>query len=161
MTRVIESRHTEGQPEADGRTLVRETHTTDDGESITFEWLRDGQDIALVLQARATELNRQYDAKESAEAVIEGTLIPMSHLEFRNLFGDKREGIDGFNATFEANGALTSAQKAKIRTGLEDFRHAKNITRPFKPEVVQMVNLYKALGLLSESEAAVVIAAGS
>lgn len=161
MSRVIESHHTEGRPEADGRTLVRETHTTDDGESITFEWLRDGQDIALVLQARAAELNRQYEAKESAEAVIDGTLIPMSHLEFRNLFKDKREGIDEFNATFETNGALTAQQKSKIRTGLEDFRHSKHITRPFKPEVLEMVNLYKAMGLLTDSEAAAVLAAGA
>lgn len=161
MTRVTSSTHTEGQPEADGRTLVRETHTTDDGEAITFEWLREGQDISLVLQARADELNRQYEAKEAAEAVIVGTRIPLSRYEFRQLFGDKRVAIDAFNAAFESHPGLTTEQKALIRTGLEDFRQVAYIRRPFEASVLQMVGLYESLGLLTQAEADTIRAAGS
>jgi hypothetical protein len=159
MTRVIDSTYAEGPQQADGRRFVAERHTTDEGSVLTFEWLGT-QDAQMVVEARAAALNEQYAARDAAAALVAGTKIPLSKLEFRNLFGAKKVAVDAFNAEFESHPSLTAEQKAAIRTGLLDFAQAQYIRRPFEPAVVQMISLYQALGLLTAEEAAGVLADG-
>lgn len=160
MTRVIESTFTEDAPEQDGRRWVNERHLCDDGETLTYGWLGT-QDAALVIAARAAELNRQYEARDAAEALIVGTKIPLDHYAFRQLFpSDKRPLIDRFNATFESRPGLTDEQRDAVRSGLEDFRLSKHVKRPFEPQVQQMLGLYRALGLLTAEEAAEILGHG-
>lgn len=159
MTKIVESTHTEGPAQVDGRRWVFERHTTDDGDTLTFDWL--GAERAdLVLAARAAALNLMYAERDAAEAVVTGTKLPLSKLEFRNLFGAKKPAIDAFNASFETNVQLSAEQKAMIRTGLLDFEQAKYVRRPFDPAVVQMVGMYQALKLLTAEEAEAVLANG-
>lgn len=159
MTKIVKSSYTEGPKQADGRRWVYERHTTDDGDDLTFDWL--GIERAdLVVADRAQRLNELYAEKDAAEALIFGTQLPLSKLEFRNLFGAKKVAIDAFNSSFETSPMLSADQKNMIRTGLLDFEQAKYVRRPFDPSVVQMVGLYQALGLLTAQEAAAVLANG-
>lgn len=157
---IVNSAYTEGPPQADGRRWVRETHITNDGDELKYEWLGT-QDAQMVLDERASVLNAQYAASAAARALVQGSLIPLSKLEFRNLFGPAKPAIDAFNAGFEASPLLTAEQKAAIRSGLEDFKEAKYIERPFRPDVLQLLGLYEALGLLSKAQADAVRAAGN
>lgn len=157
---IVSSTFTEGPPQADGRRWVRETHTTSDGNELKYEWLG-SQDAQMVLDERAAVLNAQYAAREAARALVQGTLIPLSKLEFRNLFGSAKVAIDAFNAGFEGSPLLTVEQKAAIRSGLEDFKEAKYIERPFRPDVLTLIGLYQALGLLTAEQADEVREAGN
>lgn len=157
---IVSSTFTEGPSQADGRRWVRETHVTTDGDELKFDWLGT-QDAQIVLDERVAVLNAQYAARAAARALVQGSLIPLSKLEFRNLFGSAKVAIDAFNAGFEGSPLLTAEQKAAIRSGLEDFKEAKYIERPFRPDVLQLLGLYEALGLLSKAQADAVRAAGN
>lgn len=157
---IVSSSYTEGQPQADGRRWVRETHITSDGDELKYEWLGT-QDAQMVLDERVAVLNAQYAARTAARALVQGSLIPLSKLEFRNLFGNAKPAIDAFNAGFEQNQMLTAEQKAAIRSGLEDFKEAKYIERPFRADVLQLIGLYESIGLLSKAQADAVRAAGN
>ena len=157
---IVSSTYTEGPPQADGRRWVTERHITANGDDVSFEWLG-LQDVQLVMSARAAALNVQYAAQAEAEALVAGARIPLSHVQFRDLFGDKKTAIDAFNAKYEQHPALSDEQKDGIRTGLEDFRRSTYVARPFIPQVLQMVGLYEALGLLTEEDAARILGAGN
>lgn len=157
---IVSSSYTEGPPQADGRRWVRETHITIDGDELKYEWLGT-QDAQMVLDERGAVLNAQYAARAAARALVQGSLIPLSKLEFRNLFGAAKPAIDAFNAGFEQNQMLTAEQKAAIRSGLEDFKEAKYIERPFRPDVLTLIGLYQALGLLTAEQADEVREAGN
>lgn len=157
---IVSSSHTEGPVQADGRRWVYESHVTEDGDELKFEWLGD-QDALMVLEERAAVLNAQYAARAAARALVQGSLIPMSKLEFRNLFGAAKPAIDAFNSGFEASPLLTVEQKAAIRSGLEDFKEAKYIERPFRSDVLQLIGLYQSIGILSAEQADTVRAAGN
>jgi hypothetical protein len=157
---IVSSTYTEGPPQLDGRRWVSESHMTDEGDELSYQWLG-GQDAQMVVDARVFTLNAQYAAKAAAQALVVGSLIPLSKLEFRNLFGAAKNAVDSFNFGYAAHPALTDAQKATIRTGLEDFREAQYIERPFRPEVLQLIGLYEALGILSAEQAAQIVSAGN
>lgn len=157
---IVNSSYTEGQPQADGRRWVREAHITDEGDELKYEWLGT-QDAQMVLEERAALLNAQYAARAAARALVAGSLIPLSKLEFRNLFGPAKPAVDAFNAGFEQSQSLTTAQKAAIRSGLEDFREAKYIERPFRADVLSLIALYQSIGILSAEQADAVRAAGN
>lgn len=157
---IVTSNYTEGQPQADGRRWVRETHVTTDGDELKFDWLGT-QDAQMVLDERVALLNAQYAARAAARALVAGSLIPLSKLEFRNLFGAAKPAIDAFNAGFEASPLLSAAQKAAIRSGLEDFKEARYIERPFRADVLALIGLYQTIGILSAEHADAVRAAGN
>ena len=158
---IVSSTYTESAPQADGRRYVRERHTDDAGRVYDYEWLG-SQDAQPVVDARAAVLTAQLQARADAEAAVAGTLLPLTKLQFRELFtSGERMGIDALNAGFEAHPALTTEQKAAIRTGLEDYRMAENIRRPFDARVQQMLGMYVALGLLTADRAAEIVAAGN
>lgn len=157
---IVSSSYTEGPPQVDGRRWVRETHATSEGDELKFEWLCT-QDAQMVLEERAALLNQQYAARAAARALVVGSLIQLSKLEFRNLFGAAKPAVDAFNAGFEASPLLTAAQKAAIRSGLEDFKEARYIERPFRPDVLALIGLYQSIGILSAEQADAVRAAGN
>jgi hypothetical protein len=158
---IVHSTHTEGAPQPDGRRYVKETHTDDRGESYEFEWLG-SQDAQAVLEARAATLSRQITAQREAEAMVSGTRLPLTKLQFRELFtAAERASLDAFRATFEQNPALSAGQKASIRTGFIDFDNARNIVRPFLPPVLAMLDLFVALGLLTDERRQALIQVGN
>jgi len=155
---IQSSTYTEGPPQVDGRRYVKETHTDDTGKTYAFEWLG-SQDAGAVMTARADSLNAQLAAQAEALALVSGTQLPLTKLQFRKLFTQsERESIDALHAGFESLAYLTAEQKATLRTGLEDYRTAENIAKPFELGVYQMVGMYQALGILTDERAAEVLA---
>lgn len=162
MTHIVDSSYTEGAPQADGRTWVHERHVDSAGMPYEFDWLRSDQDVSAVLQARADTLNQQLAARDAAEALVAGTLLPLTKLQFRELFTPaERMAADELHATFETSEQLTAEQKAQIRTGLEDYRMALNIRRPFDARIQSMLVLYVAMGVLTTARAAEIVSAGN
>jgi hypothetical protein len=157
---IVSSSYTEGPPQADGRRWVREVHVTDEGDELKYEWLGE-QDAQMVLDERVAMLNQQYTARAAARALVVGSLIPLSILDFRNLFGTAKKAVDAFNAKYESSPLLTAEQKDEIRSGMEDFKVAKYIERPYRPEVLQQIALYEAIGILTAEQADAVRAAGN
>lgn len=143
-----------------GRRYVTETHTDDQGQTYTFEWLGN-QDANLVVTLRAENLNKQLQDKAAAMALVEGTMLPLSKLEFRNLFKGKKQAIDAFNAQFESHPALNEAQKSAIRSGLNDFAESNYIARPFRADVIALLNLYNMIGLLTTAEMQAILEVGN
>lgn len=162
MTHIVDSTYTESAPQADGRTWVHERHVDSVGDVHEFDWLRAQQDVQAVLQARAAVLNQQLAARDAAEAVVAGTLLPLTKLQFRELFTSaERMAADALHATFETDSRLTPEQKAQLRTGLEDYRMAQNIRRPFDARIQAMLALYVGLGILSSERAAEIVSVGN
>lgn len=158
---VVASTYTEGPAQVDGRRYVKERHTDDAGRVYEYEWLG-SQDAGPVLSARAERLTALLAEQEAAQAQIAGTMLPLTKLKFRELFTTaERMGIDALNAGFESHPSLNDMQKAAIRTGLEDYRMAENIARPFDARVAGLLGLYVALGLLTQARADEVMAAGN
>lgn len=154
---IQSSTYTEGAPQVDGRRYVKERHTDDAGKVYEFEWLGT-QDAGAVMLARAESLSAQLAAQAEALALVSGTQLPLTKLQFRKLFTQaERESIDALHAGFESLAYLTDEQKAAMRTGLEDYRTAENIAKPFEPGVFAMVGMYQALGLLTPERAAEVL----
>lgn len=147
---MIASAYREGPVQADGRRYIKERHVDDEGNAYEFEWLAGNEEVSLVLSARAALLSDQIVSRRAALAQVAGTLIPLTKLQFRQLFTqEEREGVDAFHLGFESHPALDDAQKATIRTGLEDYKTAENIARPFDARVLGMLGLYVAMGLLT------------
>ena len=157
---IAESSFTEGPTQADGRRYVKERHVDDRGGVYEFEWLG-SQNAALVLAARAQTLTAQITEQREAEALVSGTLLPLTKLKFRELFtGTERAGIDAFRAGLEAM-QIPAEQKAAIRTGFADFDSAQNIVRPFLPQVLAMLALFVSLGLLTPERRDEIVSAGN
>jgi len=158
---IVASTYTEGATQQDGRRYVKERHTDDGGRVYEYEWLG-AQDPAPVLAARAARLDELLAEQAAAQAQIEGTLLPLSKLKFRELFTTvERMGIDALNSGFEAHPGLTAEQKAAIRTGLEDYRMAEYIARPFDKRVGTLLGMYQAMGLRTAERVAEIMAAGN
>lgn len=147
--------------QADGRRYVSETHTDDLGKTYSFEWLGD-QDATQVLADRASILSSQISAQRAALAVVNGTTLPLSKYQFRQLFEfTERVACDELEANLEQHPGLTSDQRALIRTGLKDFNAAQDVARPFLPAVAQMLDLYVLLGILTSERKAQIVSAGN
>lgn len=152
MPQVISSSFTQGPLEEDGRRWINESHLCDDGTTLTNTWLG-SQDVTAVLAARAAEYNRQFAEKEAVNNLIQETKLPLTHYEFRKLFPSEAKGlIDEFNTNFSSHPGLTDQQKRDIRSGLEDFKASQYIKRPFEPTVILMLNIYKMLGFITDSD---------
>lgn len=158
---IVESTYTEGPTQVDGRRYVKERHVDDLGNDYEFEWLGT-MDAGTVLAARATKLNQLIAEQRAAESLVSGTLLPLTKLQFRELFTPtERANADAFRAGLETNALLSAAQKAQIRTGFIDFDNARNIIRPFLPPVLAMLALFVSLGLLTQQRADEIIEAGN
>lgn len=145
----MQSTYIEGPPQVDGRRYVRERHVDESGQVYEFEWLG-SQAAQPVLDARAAKLDALIAEKRAAEVFVAGTKLPLTKLQFRDLFtATEKQAIDAFHAGFESHPALSEEQKAAIRTGLEDYRMASDIARPFQARVLAMLDLYVSLGLLT------------
>jgi hypothetical protein len=157
---IISSTHTVGHAQVDGRRYVKERHVDDAGESFEYEWLGE-QDAQSVLIARASRLNTLLAERAAAEEIVSGTRLPFTKYQFRQLFGAKQVEVDAFNATYEANPGLTGEQKALIRTGLKNFEASTAVVRPFVADVLSMLALYVALGVLTQAEGNTIVEAGA
>lgn len=161
MSNIVSSTYTEGPEQQDGRRYVKERHTDSEGKTYEYEWLG-LQDAAPVLAARVDRLNAQLAEQAAALAQVVGTVLPLTKLKFRELFTPaERMGIDALHAGFESHPSLTTEQKAALRTGLEDYKVAENIQRPFDARVQQMLGMYVAMGLLTAERMAAIIEAGN
>lgn len=158
---IVTSTYTEGPIQADGRRYVKETHTDDQGVQYDYEWLG-SQNAETVLQARAQKLNELIKEQRDVEEAINGTMLPLTKLQFRELFTTtERMGIDALHASFESREDISAEHKAAIRTGLEDYRMAQNMKRPFDERVQNMLGLYQAFGLLTAERVAEIMGSGN
>jgi hypothetical protein len=150
---IVSSSYSEGPLQADGRRYVTETHADVHGRTYTFEWLGN-QDAYAVTQARAEVLSVDLQKKADAEAMVLGTSVPLTHLEFRRLFTQEElEAVDELNATFEsrvfdADPDVSSAIKRKIRTAIQTYKMSTYISLS-DPATAQGLGLYVALGILT------------
>lgn len=158
---IVSSTYTEGPPQVDGRRYVSELHTDDRGQTYAYEWLGD-QDAGLVLADRAAVLSAQIAEQRAAEAVVAGTVLPLTKYQFRQLFTfTERVASDELEANLEQHPGLTAEQRAVIRTGLKDFNAAQDVARPFLPDVIQMLELYVTLGILTPERKAQIAEVGN
>lgn len=154
---IQSSDYTEGPLQVDGRRYVKERHIDTAGKVYEFEWLGD-QDAELVMTARAQELTTQLNAQALALAVVSGTRLPLTKLQFERRFTDVEwAAIQAFNAAYEQHPALTNAQKLSIKRGLSEYALALDISLT-DVGVVTLVTLYQALGLVADGRAAEVLA---
>lgn len=145
-----------------GGRFVTERHVDTLGRTIVFGpyLLTQGMDPAVIMAERAQRLNAQFAAQaaETNEAAV--GRIPWTKLEFRNLLGSATEqAMDEFMATFESNTMLDTPTKRAVRTGFARWREASYIERPLRPEVLAMLDLFIALGLMSAQQKATIVAA--
>lgn len=153
---ITQSTYTEGPTQVDGRRYVRETHTDDQGKTYNFDWLG-LQDANLVLSARASVLTSQITAQREAEALVSGTRLPWTKLQFERLFSDAEwAAAQDFNAGFEVIPQLSAEQKLTIRRGLNDYKIALDVS-PVDPGTIALVNLYEAFGVIALGRAAEIL----
>lgn len=153
---ITSSTYTEGPTQADGRRYVKETHTDDQGKTYEFEWLG-AQQADLVLAARATVLSSQITAQREAEALVLGTKIPWTKLQFERMFSDAEwAAAQEFNAGFEDIAQLTAAQKLTIRRGLNDYKIALAVNQT-DSGTIALVSLYEAFGVIAPGRAAEIL----
>lgn len=155
---ITESTILSSVAQVDGRSYIVELHTDHEGKTYKVEYLADvGLDINKVMLARAVSMGAAIDLKAAARAEANNFKLPMYKYEFRQLFTqDEKEACDAFNRSFESNENLNDIQKAKIRSGLEDYAAAEMISLS-NPFVLGMLSLYEAIGLLATGRAQEII----
>lgn len=161
---IITSTYTQdAHAQQDGSVYTTERHIDSEGQDYQYLYACPvGMNPDTVMAARRAQLDAKLAERDEALALVQGTALPLTKLKFRELFTPgERTAIDAFNAGFESHPALTAGQKADIRTGLEDFRAAQNIARPFLPPVLAMLGLYVSLGLLTTERRDEIVAAGA
>lgn len=156
---IISSNIIKTLPQIDGRSYVTEQHIDDKGVEYNFEYLADvAADTNLVLTLRQQKLNAELGSRAAAELVANNFKLPISKLQFRNLFTlQERMAIDEFNVNFESMPSLTAQDKSMIRTSLEDYRTAEYISLA-NASTVAGVQLYETLGLIAAGRAAIILA---
>lgn len=155
---ITNSTTTDGAVQQDGRIRTRETHLLSDGRDFVFEYDRAvGVDANTVMALRAARINAEMAAREAAEIEANSGEIPLTKYQFRQRFTSaERMAIDGFNSTFETNGALTTEQKASIRTALEDLAASQAVYLT-NASTIAGVQMYEALGLIAVGRAAEIL----
>ena len=117
---------------------------------------------AMVLVDRAATLSAQIAALRAAEAVVLGTALPLTKYRFRQLFTfTERVAVDALEANLEQHPGLTDEQRAIIRTGFRDFNAAQDVARPFLQPVLDMLDLFVSLGILTTERKAQIVSAGN
>lgn len=158
---IVNSTYTESSLQQDGRRYVKEIHTDNQGLTYVYEWLGD-QDIQTVIQSRVQVLNEEIGKRNKARELVFGTKVPLTKLEFRKLFTlQERTMIDSFEVTFESLPNLTTEQKAVIRTAYNDFSVAQDIVVPFVQDILDMLDMFVLLGLLTAERKAEIVSAGN
>jgi hypothetical protein len=150
----------------DGSRFMTDWHTAEDGAVYTYGPYLLPADVSAesALQARRDRLDAKLAERAAAMALTSGTLLPLTKLQFRELFTPtERATIDAFRAGLEAltEEQMPAATKAVIRTGFADFDTAQNIVRPFLPPVLAMLGLFVSLGLITTERRDEIIAAGN
>jgi hypothetical protein len=154
MATLISSNHyPDAHQQQDGSRYVTEVHVDSEGKSYQYVYACpvnvNAQDV---MEQRALLISEQLAAKERAVMLVQGTLVPFTKLEFRMCFTyQERKILDRFHKEFENSLLLSDEQKDDIRTGLEDYKVAEDIARPFNEQVTQMLETYVALGFLTSA----------
>ena len=166
MSYIITSSYTEdAHTQAGGGRYVTERHTDDRGRTYEFTYLLPTTTTAqAVMAARAERLEAQITEQREAEALVSGTLLPLSQLKMRELFTmPERMAIDAFRAGLEAipEAQMPAATKAALRTGFIDYDKAEYIARPFDERVHMMLDLFVSLGLLTVERRTAIVEAGN
>lgn len=165
MTHIVESTYKADEHEqAGGGRYVTERHVDNHGRPLTFGpyLLREGMDPVAIMAARAARLNDEFAARDAEAAEAAKGSTPWSKLEFRSALGPVAEqGLDELIATFEGNPAFDAATKRAMRTGFARYREALYIERPLRPEVLSMLGLLMALGIISQAQIDAVVAAAA
>lgn len=163
MTSIVESTYREGSVQADGRRTITERHVDDLGRPLSFIYLcTDDMSPQAIMDARAARLNADFAARDAEAAEASQGRIPWSKLEFRDALGQQTEvAMDAFFAGFESHPALTTEQKAVIRTGYNRYQEAHYIERPLRPEVLSLLGLLKSLGLITQERIDAVVEAAN
>lgn len=163
MTQIVESTYTQDAHEqVGGGRYTTERHTDNLGRPLSFGpyLCAEGMDPQAIMQARAVRLNADFALREAEATESANGRIPWSKLDFRDQLGQQTEvAMDAFFAGFEAHPALTTEQKAVIRTGYNRYREAHYIERPLKPEVLSLLGLLQQLGLITQERIDSIVAA--
>lgn len=151
---------TDPQPQADGSVWVYERHVDYTGKPHRESYLAPpGFDMNATLARRAENIGAAIDAQEAAAAEAANFSINLTKFEFRSLFTHaERMSVDAFNISFESSVSLTGEQKATIRTNLEDFRVAEDVSLT-SAATIAGVQLYETLGLIAPGRAAEILGA--
>lgn len=156
MTNIVESTYTQDAHEqVGGGRYTYERHVDNLGRPLSFGpyLCADNMNPESVMQARAVRLNAEFAARDAAASEAAQGRIPWSKLEFRDQLGKATEAsMDYFFATFESNEALSAEQKAMIRTGWARYKEAHYIERPLRPEVLSLLGLFMALGMVTQAQ---------
>lgn len=148
---VLSSCDVDAHVQNDGSKFVVENHMDAEGVIYTYRYFcPENVQPETVRVERVKVLNKELENVFLAKQLVSGTLLPFSKLKFRELFTfTERCLIDEFHASFESNPGLTVDHKRSIRTGLEDYKMAQHVARPFDSRVEMMLNMYVQLGILS------------
>ncbi len=164
MNQIMTSSFVEdAHAQADGGRYVREQHMDSDGFIYSYQYLCPANlNPNLVMQERVLVLNEQLRQQFEARQLVVGTKLPLTKLKFRELFtAAERMAIDEFNYTFESNVGLTTMQKRVIRSGLEDFKFAQHVDRPFDSRVIGMLDMYVQLGIITPARKDEIVGLGN
>ena len=116
-----------------------------------------GDQIEIRHDSGAIE-RKQFTAYVPAPVVATTPSRILTHIEFRRLFTPLEQQLsDEFEVTFESNAALTVEQKRSLRTGYKNF-NAASVVDLDDPDVLPMLGLYEALGILATGRAAEILA---
>lgn len=163
MTQIVESTYSQDAHEqVGGGRYTTERHVDNLGRPLTFGpyLCAANMDPQAIMQARAVRLNADFATRDAEAAEVAQGRIPWSKLEFRDQLGAETEvGMDAFFAGFENHPALTTEQKAVIRTGYNRYREAHYIERPLKAEVLSLLGLLQQLGLITQERIDSIVAA--
>lgn len=90
---IISSSYTLGVQQADGRVPVTETHVAEGGQLFSFEYLNDGIDPQLILEARASRINAELAARDAAQTAATESEVAILPIDFLYRF-TAQERID-------------------------------------------------------------------
>lgn len=141
-------------PQIDGRLDVTEKHIYDDGDTQLVNYLADPSlDLQYVADLRASNINRELEAKVLAETIAMNYEVPLFKAEFRDKFTSQEQIlIDNFNANYQSNSNLSSEQKAVILSALAYYADARRIYLKH-PKTISFVNMYEQLGIINTGRA--------
>lgn len=159
MAIIIESRIKSQSNQQDGTILVVEEHELSDGRIVTQPYYAQTEaDIQPILQARASKIQAELDAKARIEAEASNYEIPLTKAEFRDLYTLAEQGaIELQYATYLASENYTTEQKAMIAAGRAYFNDARSVYLS-NALTIAGVQLHESLGWIAPGRAAQILA---
>ncbi len=143
----IISSYTISALQEDGRAYIKEQHRLDTGEVYEYEWLGDPVLAQQVLNQRQEYLEAQLVAKNAVDAIVAGTALPLSLLDFMHRF------------TLQEEAAIRVAAKTDpIIEVLLSRLAAATTVRVSHPDIQSGIGYLVQKGLLSQERASTILA---